>query len=124
MDGRRTLVMAFAQKPGSVRLPGEVRYKDGSLPLYYQGIAWIDDSDFRIVRLRTDLLSPVPDVSLNQLTAEVQFAEVQVAGFGSPLWLPHDVQVTSLINGHTFQDKHRYSNYRSFQAHSRILLNP
>lgn len=124
MGGRHTLVMAFAQKPGSVRLPAEVRYKDGSLPVYYQGTAWVDDSDFRILRLRTDLLSPVPDLSLNQLTAEVQFAEMQVAGLASPLWLPHDVQVTSVINGHTFHDKHSYLNYRSFQVHSKILLTP
>ncbi len=42
MDGHHTLVVAFAQKPGSVRLPAEVRLEDKSLPIYYQGIAWVD----------------------------------------------------------------------------------
>lgn len=124
MDGHHTLVVAFAQKPGSVRLPAEVRLADKSLPIYYQGIAWVDASDFRIVRLRTDLLSPVTDLPLTQLTAEVEFADTQATGFASRLWLPREVMVTSQVNRLTFQDKHKYSNYRSFQAHAKILLNP
>lgn len=122
-DGHQTFVLAFAQKPGSVRLPGQVRYRDRSVTVYYQGVAWVD-SNFRILRLRTDLLSPISDISLNQLTAEVHFAEEHVSGIASPLWLPHDVQITSLFNGHTFQDKHNYSSYRSYQVRSKILLTP
>jgi hypothetical protein len=124
MDGHHTLVVAFAQKPGSVRLPAEVRLEDKSLPVYYQGIAWVDASDFRIVRLRTDLLSPITDLLLTQLTSEVRFADTQATGFASHLWLPREVVVTSQINRLTFHDKHNYSNYRSFQSHARILLNP
>jgi hypothetical protein len=124
MDGHHTLVLAFAQKPGSVRLPPEVRFKDKSVPMYYQGFAWVDVSDFRIVRLRTDLLSPGTGLPLTQLTAEVKFAYTQATGFASPLWLPRDVVVTSQVYGHTFLDKHSYSNYRSFQVRSKLLLNP
>ena len=124
VDGHHTVVVAFAQKPGSVRLPAEVRLEDKSLPIYYQGIAWVDASDFRIVRLRTDLLSPVTDLVLTQLTAEVRFADTQATGFASRLWLPREVVVTSQVNRLTFHDKHSYSNYRSFQTHARILLNP
>jgi hypothetical protein len=117
-------VVAFAQKPGSVRLPGEVRFEDKSLAIYYEGIAWVDASDFRILRLRTDLLPVATELPLTQLTAEVQFADTQAAGFSSPLWLPREVAVTSEVNGHIFHDKHTYSNYRSFQAHAKILLDP
>jgi hypothetical protein len=124
MDGHQTLVVAFAQKPGSVRLPAEVRLEDKSLPIYYQGIAWVDASDFRIVRLRTALLSPVADLPLTQLTAEVRFADTQATGFASRLWLPREVVVISQVNRLTFHDKHSYSNYRSFQTHAKILLNP
>jgi hypothetical protein len=123
IDGHQTFVLAFAQKPGSVRLPAEVRFKDKSVPIYNQGIAWVDVADFRIVCLRTDLLSPT-NLPLTRLTAEVQFAETQAAGFAAPLWLPREVVVTSEVNGHTFHDKHSYSNYRSFQAHAKMLLDP
>jgi hypothetical protein len=124
IDGRPTFVLAFAQKPGSVRLPAEVRFKDKSVPVYYQGIAWVDISDFRIVRLRTDLLPNGADLPLTQLTAEVRFADTQATGFASRLWLPREVEVTSRVDGHTFNDKHSYSHYRSFKVNSKILLNP
>jgi hypothetical protein len=124
IDGHHTLVVAFAQNPGSVRLPGTFRIKDKSIPIYYQGVAWVDASDFRIVRMRMDLLSPAAGLPLTQLTAEAQFADTQVTGLVSPLWLPREVAVTTQVNGHTFHDKHTYSNYRSFQVHARILPDP
>jgi hypothetical protein len=122
MDGHRTLVVAFAQKPGSVRLPSEVRLRDKTIPVYYQGIAWVDPSDFRILRLQTDLLAPPADLPLNRLTSRVQFASTQAAGFALPLWLPREVAVTSQVNGHTFHDRHRYSNYRLFRAHAKLVI--
>lgn len=63
MDGHRTLVLAFAQKPASVLMPAIFRYQGKTAPMFLQGIAWVEPSDFRILRLRTDLLSPVPDPS-------------------------------------------------------------
>ena len=38
-----------------------------------QGIAWIDQSDFRIVRLRTDLLAPQPEIQVQRQTASILF---------------------------------------------------
>lgn len=122
MEGRNTFVVAFAQKPRFVRMPGLVVLQGKSLPAYDQGVAWIDASNFTIVRLRSDLLEPIYDLSLTQLTAEVEFANTQAAGFAAPLWLPREVEVTSVVSGKTFEDRHHYSNYRSFQVHSRILL--
>ncbi|MGA8273863.1 MAG: hypothetical protein WB919_20030 [Candidatus Sulfotelmatobacter sp.] len=121
IDRHQTIAIAFAQIPGSVRLPGELRFKDKSVPVYYQGVAWVDASDFRIVRLRTDLLQSF-DLPVNQLTTNIQFAETPAAGFSSSFWLPLEVDVTVQMNGVMFHDKHIYSKYRSFQAHSRILI--
>jgi hypothetical protein len=124
MNGHRTLVVAFAQKPGSVRLPGLIAFENKTLPVYMQGVAWIDPSDFKIVRLRTDLLSPPAGVPLRQLTADIQFAEIRIAEITSPLWLPRQVVVTTNVGGMTLRETHMYSNYRLFRAHSKIRLNP
>jgi hypothetical protein len=124
MDGHHTLVLAFAQKPESVRLPAEYLFEGESIPLFFQGVAWVDASDFRIVRLRTDLLSPLPEVSLRRLTAEIQFSHTPVAGVASPLWLPHDVVVVSNFGGQLLRDNHKYSNYRAFRVKTKVLLNP
>lgn len=119
MDGHHTLVVAFAQKPASVRLPTLFRLEDKTVPIFLQGVAWVDATDFRIVRLRTDLLSP-PQVALRQLTADIQFSQVGIAEAAAPLWLPRQVVVTVNAGGVTLRESHTYSNYRLFRAHSKI----
>lgn len=124
MDGRRTLVLAFAQKPQAVLSPALFRYQGKTAPLFLQGVAWVDAFDFRIWRLRTDLLTPLPDVSLHRLTADIQFAPTQIEEVPSLLSLPHEVTVTSEVSGSTLQETHKYSGYRVFRTRSRIVLTP
>jgi len=124
LDGRATLVLAFAQKPESVMRPGLFRYQDKTAPMFLQGVAWVDASDFRILRIRTELLSPVPEVSLQQLSADIQFVETRISGVSAILFLPHDVDVISAVGGGTLREHHSYSNYRLFRAQSRILADP
>jgi hypothetical protein len=124
LDHRQTLVVAFAQKPAVVRIPAIVTYHDKLYKIFRQGVVWVDATDFRIVRLRTDILSPPPGVPLRQLTSDIQFVEVRVAEIASPLWLPRDVVVTSNFAGSTLRETHSYSHYRLFRTKSKLLLNP
>lgn len=124
VDGRRMLVLAFAQKPESVISPGIVQYQGKLVPMFLQGVAWVDPSDFRILRLRTDLLVPVPEVSLHRLTADIQFGLTRIEKVPSPLSLPREVRVTSEIGGSSLRETHKYSGYRLFRAQSKVVLNP
>ncbi len=124
LGGRQTLVVAFAQKPRVVPVPATVEYHEKVYRIFRQGVAWVDATDFRIVRLRTDLLSPPPGVPLRQLTADTQFTEVRVAEIASALWLPRQVVVTSNLAGSTLRESHSYSHYRLFRTKSKLLLNP
>ena len=124
MDGHQTVVVAFAQKPSAVQVPGRLLLRDKTVPIFMQGIAWVDASDFRIVRLRTDLLAPPPHADLRQLTADIHFSEVRIAGVAAPVWLPCEVVITSNLAGTSVRESHSYSGYRLFRAHTKILLNP
>ncbi len=124
INGQRTLVLAFAQKPQSVLSPAIFRYQDKTAPMFLQGVAWVDASDFRILRLRTDLLSPLPEVSLHRLTAEIQFVPTRIEKVPSLLSLPREVTVTSDVSGSTLREIHKYSEYRRFGSQSRVVLNP
>jgi outer membrane lipoprotein-sorting protein len=121
MDGQRTLVLAFAQKPPLVISPGIFRYQGKTYSIYLQGMAWVDPSDFRILRLRTDLLFPLPEASLHRLTADIQFALTRIEQVPSPLFLPREVTITSTAGGLTLSEIHKYSNYHLFHAHSKIV---
>jgi hypothetical protein len=124
MDGHASVVVAFAQKPASVKLPAKLFFENRTVPMFMQGVAWVDASDFRIVRLRTDLLTPPSGVDLRQLTADIHFSQIRIAESAAPLWLPREVTVTSDIGGATLREIHVYSNYRLFRAHTKIVLTP
>jgi hypothetical protein len=41
-DGHNTLVIGFAQIPGSIERPGKILTEKGPVPLPLQGMAWAD----------------------------------------------------------------------------------
>jgi hypothetical protein len=122
--GLRCYVVAFAQKPGSATITGTVTYEGRSVCILHQGIAWIDEASFRIVRLRTDLLAPRPDIGLERQTTELRLGEIRLAQTASPLWLPQEVVVTTDMNKQLFRNVHRYSGYRLFKVETKILPAP
>lgn len=124
MGGRSTCVIGFAQIPGSTESPSRIQAGSDSIPMLLQGIAWVDQADFRIVRLRTDLLAPQPEIQVRKQTANILFGPVRIAQLHSELWLPQAVNLEMEARGQFFQEQHKYSKYRLYQAKSRIILSP
>jgi hypothetical protein len=123
-DGHSTYVIGFAQIPGLVESPGIILSERQSVPMIFQGIAWIDQSDFRIVRLRTDLLAPQPEISIQRQTANILFGPVPIPTLDFTLWLPQVVHVEMETRGQILQEQHKYSKYRLYKAKSKIVLSP
>jgi hypothetical protein len=123
-DGHDTFVIGFAQIAGSVEQPARYVTETESIPTLFQGIAWVDQSDFRIVRLRTDLLAPRPDSQLLQQTSNIVFGPVHIASHDEELWLPHSVDAEMEANGQVLEEQHEYSKYRLFQTESRVVPVP
>jgi len=120
VDGRSTQVVAFAQIPGKVRKPALIDTGAGTVPLLYQGFAWIDD-DFHILRLRTDLRAPLPELNLKRITSTIEFNKVTIEQFPESLWLPKKVEVLWQTNQAQAGEIHRYSKFQLFHASVKIL---
>ena len=82
----------------------------------HQGIAWINSADSRIVRMRTDLLQPLPKVRLKQETTEIHYRLVQFKDAPAPVSLPAQVSVTVQWKGKTFRNLHEYTDFRLFNT--------
>ena len=132
LDGRDTSVVGFAQKPDKATLSVRMRGRNGSpAHILVQGIAWIDKSNFQIVRMRTDLLAPRWDVGLNQQTTEVTLSKVQLADVAAPLWLPSSVKVYVEFTTHngavdeffelSYKNEHRYSDYQRYRVSAKVV---
>ncbi len=123
-DGRKAYVVAFAQEPKKVRAPAFFQVDTKRVPFYYQGILWVDQSSFDIIALRTDLLAPLPQVQLMQLTTELTFRSVSIRGFDAVFWLPSEVDISSDQGRGPSEESHRYSDYHLFHVQARIVANP
>jgi hypothetical protein len=121
VDGHQTFVVAFAQDPELVKVPGIIQLETGDLPLLYQGVVWIDQETSKMVRIRSDLLAPLPDFKVQRITSSVNFSQVKIPQLETLLWLPKQVEITWEIGGARLGELHRYSGYHLFHATSRIV---
>jgi hypothetical protein len=128
-DGRDTYVVGFAQLPGQARLAVTLSgHRGTTVHMLLEGIAWVDKVSFQILRMRTDLLARQPEIGLDEQTTKVKFSEVRLLDGGAPLWLPRDVNVQVKLakfldrtSEETFQNRHRYKNYRRYRVSARIV---
>jgi hypothetical protein len=107
-----------------VAAPAFFQAGEKRVPFYYQGVLWVDQTSFDIVALRTDLLAPLPQVLLKQLTTELTFREVRIRGYDAVFWLPSEVDISSDQGRGSSEESHRYSDYHLFHAETRILPEP
>lgn len=132
LGSRDTYVVGFAQTPGLATLTVNMNAGDNlQYPVLTQGIAWIDKSNLQIVRMRTDLLAPHPELGLERQTTDVTFSEVRLADVAMPLWLPQDVKVDVRFKKHdsengrtqeiSFRNDHHYSEYRRYRVSVKMV---
>ncbi len=127
--GKPSYVLAFAEQPDKATLtitmigPGGVTEH-----LLTQGIVWVSQQDFRILRIRTDLLQRQPQIGLDAQTTNVDFSEVHLADLPASLWLPRDVTVYLRIGRfgthhfeEAFRNVHHYSDYQRYRVSTKML---
>src|SRR5271166_1714316 len=131
---RSAYAVAFAQNPWEATFKYKMRKPDGSaLFVLMQGIAWVDKSNFQILRMRTDILpSGIPleeHAGKDKLQTVVTFDEIQPEGAPSSMWLPTEAHVHERIEEHfhdaetdsevyserSFENVHHFSDYRRYQ---------
>jgi hypothetical protein len=118
--GGNRYVVAFAERSDNAVVKGYAEAEGRSVPLLYQGVAWIDAITYRIARMRLDLLEPRLDIGLERMTIDLQFGEVHIPQAVSALWLPREVTVTSIYNGQMYRNRHLYFNFKRFTVNSEI----
>jgi tetratricopeptide (TPR) repeat protein len=111
-------VVAFAQIPSRSKLYGTFKSRDNLVTTFTQGLAWIDPQTYQILRLRTDLLRPLPEVRLERQTTEIAYSEVRFKGVEGSFWLPKDVTVTVEWAGRSLRNEHEYSGFKVFNVAS------
>ncbi|MGB7592398.1 MAG: tetratricopeptide repeat protein [Terriglobia bacterium] len=119
LDGKDLHVIAFAQIPKTARSTERFNTSGGSTLILVQGVAWIDPTNFQILRLRTDLLAPQSEIRLQKQTTEIHFQKVSFKEIATAIWLPQEVSVTVDWKGRVYRNWHRYSDYKLFNVETK-----
>jgi hypothetical protein len=93
LGDQETEVIGFAQVPANGFHLAEFFNGKRAIPLFFQGLAWIDARTHDIVRMQTDLLAPPPGQQLVRETTDVDFAVVHLPAREIGFVLPQKVVV-------------------------------
>jgi hypothetical protein len=116
MEKQDTYVVAFAQRPAVARRVTRIQFLGQDEIAFWQGIAWIDPTTYRVRRLRTDVQVPPGHVGILKETTQILYSEVSFEEGRLKLWLPREVDVTGQLDQNRYHNQHRYSDYRLFKV--------
>ena len=115
--GRKLEVVAFIEKPNKKYNLGSFRIESSRLiMLRLQGIAWIDGETCRVVRVRTELVEPHPEVRLGRRTNDVEYGKVRFREDNRRRWLPKRAVVAIDWSGKRLRNEHTFTDYKLFEV--------
>jgi len=76
------------------------------------------------VVVRTDLLAPLTELHLLQLTTQLTFHSVPIHGYNAVFWLPSEAYISSDQGAGSSEESHRYSDYHLYHAAATIVPSP
>lgn len=76
-----------------------------------QGLVWVDESQNRISRLRTDFLNHAEGMAFDSFTRDVRFVPVDFPALATTPWLPASATVHATFAKGELHTVHRFSGY-------------
>jgi hypothetical protein len=107
-------VITFQQRLDRPNTMSEFRAGSMSYNIYLKGTAFVDPETFQILHLDTDLLKPIPELTLDVEHQSIDYGPVAFASHNDNLWLPQLADITVRYHNKEFNERHAYSDYRLF----------
>lgn len=92
----------------------QIRINHAVYPLRFQGRAWIASESHQILRLETDLMTPIRQIRLEQEHLDITYAAVDFDKSRFTVWLPESASMQISYRGHRYQRIHKFSHFQLF----------
>lgn len=119
-QGRAAWKVRFEQRMDQPARMNTLRVGDAMYSNFLKGMAWIDQQNYQIVHLETDILKPVPAVRQMTEHQVLHCGPVQFEQKKLKLWLSLEAEIYLDMNGRDFHHRHTYGDYRVFSADWRV----
>jgi tetratricopeptide (TPR) repeat protein len=85
-------------------------------PMKLKGRAWIAADNLQIVRIESDLITPLPQLAVQHQIAE--YGPVHFQAKQLDLWLPQSADIFLEMNRHRYHRRHSFDHYMLFAVNS------
>jgi tetratricopeptide (TPR) repeat protein len=108
----------FRQRPDKPNIMRSYRVglNGPSHPVALRGRAWIAADTYQILRMETDLVTPLPDIRLFADHTAIDYGAVQFRNRQVQMWLPLSAEVYYDWRGRRAHRRHTFSNYLLFSV--------
>lgn len=113
--GRLFARVSFRHIPGT-RSPMAMVLRGREYPLDLEGTAWIDPASGAIAKITAGLENGLPDLGLEQLQTEVQFAPVSFRDVADTSWFPVVATIDVETPKQHWRNIHRFTEYKRFSV--------
>ena len=83
-----------------------------------KGRAWIAQDSYEVVRMETDLASPISGIGLDLEHLVIGYAPVEFRNHTVRLWLPESASLYIAYRGRRYEREHRFSHFQLFSVDS------
>jgi len=114
LRGQPTWLVHFKQREDRPAQMHDYRVGGDLYSLKLKGRAWITADKFQIVRIESELVSPVPQIRLAGEHQVVEYGPVPFTKKKVQLWLPQSAEIYLDFRRHRYYRKHSFDHYMLF----------
>ena len=118
LHGQATWLVHFRQRDDRPSRLQDYIVGDRVYPVKMKGRAWISADKFEIVRIESELVSPIPEIQLLTEHQVAEYGPVLFAKKNVELWLPKSADLYLDYRKQRFHRRHSFDHYMLFSVES------
>ncbi len=116
--GQATWLVHFRQRDDRPNRMHSYKIGGQLYPVNLKGRAWITANNFQIVRIESEMVSPMPQIQLLSEHQIVEYGPIPFQKTSTALWLPKSAEIYFDFRRHRYYRRHTFDHYMLFSVDS------
>lgn len=114
--GQASWIVSFRQRDDRPNRLHSYKVNKFEYPVNLRGRAWITAGTFQVVRIESEMVSPVPEIKLLSEHWFVEYGPVRFDKRNVSLWLPKSAEIYFDFQQRRYYRRHRFDHYMLFSV--------
>jgi tetratricopeptide (TPR) repeat protein len=118
VQGSSAWQLRFEEAPDTTQAFQAIRIGGAMYLPRLKGRAWVASDRYEVLRMETDLASPIPQIGFNLEHLVISYAPVEFKSHAVRLWVPASAALYIAYRGHRYERVHTFNNFHLFSVDS------